>query len=68
MSEVKRWLAPHPGITRDLKEVVLARDFDSLSAENKVLREALVDCYRFAETENTWKIKIICDEALGKVK
>jgi hypothetical protein len=45
MSEVKRYIvATLPGrMTRDCVEVVKARDYDALKAENARLREALGD-------------------------
>ncbi len=38
MSEVLRFHAPGPWITRDLKECVLASDYDALAAERDALR------------------------------
>ena len=40
-NEVKRWMSSHPGPTRDMREVVFAKDYDSLKEENAKLREAL---------------------------
>ena len=36
---VKRFMAPGPWITRDLKECVLASDYDALAAERDALRK-----------------------------
>ena len=43
---VKRFMAPGPWITRDLKECVLASDYDALAAERDALRKD-AERYRF---------------------
>lgn len=44
MSEVKRFMAPGPWVTRDLKECVRASDYDALAAR---LAEAERDAARY---------------------
>lgn len=41
---VKRFMAPGPWITRDLKECVLASDYDALAAENAALQKRIENC------------------------
>lgn len=40
MTDIQRFFAPGPWVTRDLKECVLASDYGALAAENAALREA----------------------------
>jgi hypothetical protein len=49
MSEVERFMAPGPWITRDLKLCVLASDYDALAAE---LAEAKEDRYAVTRQRN----------------
>ena len=39
MTDIQRFFAPGPWVTRDLKECVLASDYDALAAERDALRK-----------------------------
>jgi len=47
---VKRFMAPGPWITRDLKECVRASDYDALAAERDALRELLQEALPCVES------------------
>ena len=49
---VKRFMAPGPWITRDLKECVRASDYDALAAERDALRK---DAERYREWRRAFR-------------
>ena len=54
MTDIQRFFAPGPWVTRDLKECVLASDYDALAAERDALLRMLAEWCVAVDNDSSW--------------